>query len=50
MKNQELQFALEALRNAVQQAEAFGMVYTSHGELITGAVIDDNGAIILVSE
>ncbi|CAH9012153.1 putative coil containing protein [Vibrio phage 121E34-1] len=50
MENQELQFALEVLRDAIQSAEEFGRVYTDQGQLITGAVIGDDGAITLVSE
>jgi hypothetical protein len=34
----ELQQALENLRDAIQKAETFGLVYTAKGELITGAI------------
>ncbi|WP_256549390.1 hypothetical protein [Photobacterium sp. CCB-ST2H9] len=41
--------ALEALRDAIQEAEAFGVVRTEDGTPITGAVSSEHG-IVLVTE
>ncbi len=40
---------LYELRDAIQKAEKFGLVYTDKGQVITGAVFE-NGSIVLVSE
>ncbi|CAM3930877.1 hypothetical protein [Vibrio aquimaris] len=45
----EIEKALEYLRDAIQQAEEFGIVYTEKGEQITGAIAGEKG-IVLVSE
>lgn len=41
--------ALEVLRQAIQDAEEFGMVRTEDGTVITGAVLSEHG-IVLVTE
>lgn len=38
--------ALESLRDAIQQAEQLGMVRTESGQVITGAILSDNGIIL----
>ncbi|WP_318515003.1 hypothetical protein [Photobacterium leiognathi] len=40
---------LEQLRDAIQDAEQFGVVRTKTGEVITGAVITEHG-VVLVDE
>lgn len=47
--NDEKQKALELLRDAIQNAEQFGLVRTESGQVITGAVDSENG-ITLVEE
>ncbi|WP_277871996.1 hypothetical protein [Enterovibrio norvegicus] len=41
--------ALEALRQAIQDAEEFGLVRTEDGTVITGAMPSEDG-IVLVRE
>ncbi|MYM61598.1 hypothetical protein GTG28_20570 [Vibrio sp. OCN044] len=45
----EIEKTLEYLRDAIQKAEEFGLVYTEKGEQITGAIAGEKG-IVLVSE
>ncbi|AYO22458.1 hypothetical protein D0856_21090 [Vibrio owensii] len=40
---------LMRLREAMQEAEVFGLVRTESGQVITGAVITDDG-VVLVEE
>ncbi|CAH0528294.1 hypothetical protein CTH30272_01969 [Allocatenococcus thiocycli] len=40
---------LMRLREAIQEAEVFGLVRTESGQVITGAVITDDG-VVLVEE
>lgn len=47
--NDEKQKALELLRDAIQNAEQFGLVRTESGQVITGAIDTENG-IVLVEE
>lgn len=46
MDDQELQMALENLREAIQQAENFGLVRTEDGKAITVAVATDDGIML----
>lgn len=48
--NDEKQLAIEALRDAIQQCEEFGMVRDSSGKVVTGAIICDDGSIQIVKE
>ncbi|MCA2497800.1 hypothetical protein ACXIUH_08865 [Vibrio parahaemolyticus] len=41
-----LRAALENLRDAIQQAEQFGLVRTESGQVITGAVSSDDGIVL----
>ncbi|MCE7638364.1 hypothetical protein LZT07_13650 [Vibrio fluvialis] len=47
--NDEKQKAMELLRDAIQNAEQFGLVRTESGLVITGAIDTENG-IVLVEE
>lgn len=38
--------ALESVRDAIQQAEEFGLVRTESGEVITGAVMTEHGIML----
>ncbi|WPH64682.1 hypothetical protein [Vibrio phage vB_VpaP_SJSY21] len=38
------------LRDAIQEAEKWGLVRTEDGTVITGAIIDTDGGITLVKE
>ncbi|ELI1839011.1 hypothetical protein RQV73_001678 [Vibrio fluvialis] len=49
MMNDEKQKAMELLRDAIQNAEQFGLVRTESGQVITGAIDSENG-IVLVEE
>ncbi|ELL9329711.1 hypothetical protein RX455_001464 [Vibrio fluvialis] len=49
MMNDEKQKAMELLRDAIQNAEQFGLVRTESGQVITGAIDTENG-IVLVEE
>ncbi|EKO3414744.1 hypothetical protein N2V14_004096 [Vibrio fluvialis] len=44
-----VQQATIALREAIQEAESFGLVRTAHGSVITGALASDHG-VVLVSD
>lgn len=37
------------LREAIQEAEEFGLIYTDKGQVVTGAMIED-GSIILTED
>ncbi|ELE2164745.1 hypothetical protein RC856_001422 [Vibrio fluvialis] len=45
--NDEKQKALELLRNAIQNAEQFGLVRIENGQVITGAVDSENGFVLI---
>ncbi|AUG88386.1 hypothetical protein PQC39_gp022 [Vibrio phage Vp_R1] len=38
------------LRDAIQEAEKWGLVRTEDGTVITGAIVDKDGGITLVEE
>ncbi|EJC6931189.1 hypothetical protein [Vibrio parahaemolyticus] len=48
-KKEHQELALMRLREAIQEAEVFGLVRTESGQVITGAVITDDG-VVLVEE
>ncbi|WP_171366225.1 MULTISPECIES: hypothetical protein [Vibrio] len=43
---QEMKQALETLRQAIQEAEQFGLVRTETGQVITGAIETENGIVL----
>lgn len=45
-KNGEMSAALEAIRAAIQGAEAFGLVRTEDGSVITGAIATEFGVVL----
>ncbi|WP_417585324.1 hypothetical protein [Nitrincola sp.] len=45
--NSEMQKAVEALREAIQEAEQFGLVRTEDGSVITGAVATEHGVMLV---
>ncbi|MFG0448334.1 hypothetical protein [Vibrio sp. YQ_11] len=45
-EDKALKAALENLRDAIQQAEQFGLVRTESGQVITGAVSSDDGIVL----
>jgi hypothetical protein len=46
MNNNDIKTALEVLRDAIQNAEQFGLVRTEDDKVITGAIVVD-GSIVL---
>lgn len=46
MEGKTLKAVLENLRDAIQQAEQFGLVRTESGQVITGAVSSDDGIVL----
>lgn len=47
--NNEIKESLENLRNAIQDAEQFGLIRTQNGGVVTGA-IEENGSIVLTKD
>ena len=45
--NDERQKAMELLRDAIQNAEQFGLVRTDSGQVITGAIDTENGFVLV---
>lgn len=45
-ENSEMSAALEAIRVAIQDAEAFGLVRTEDGKVITGAIATEFGVVL----
>ncbi|MCG6346705.1 hypothetical protein K6U40_14565 [Vibrio fluvialis] len=45
--NDEKQKALELLRDAIQNAEQFGLVRTESGQVITGAIDSEHGFVLV---
>ncbi|WP_243032989.1 hypothetical protein [Vibrio cincinnatiensis] len=43
----EREHALETLRDAIQNAEQFGLVRTESGQLITGAIDSESGFVLI---
>ncbi|AGG58146.1 hypothetical protein AB4453_11110 [Vibrio atlanticus] len=43
----ERDHALEVLRDAIQNAEQFGLVRTENGKVITGAVDSEHGFVLV---
>ncbi|MDF5166538.1 hypothetical protein P3612_11085 [Vibrio parahaemolyticus] len=46
IKDNQLKAVLENLRDAIQQAEQFGLVRTESGQVITGAVSSDDEIVL----
>ncbi|CAH0531858.1 hypothetical protein CTH30272_04106 [Allocatenococcus thiocycli] len=46
MEDNQLKAVLENLRDAIQQAEQFGLLRTESGQVITGAVSSEDGIVL----
>ncbi|SHO57876.1 hypothetical protein [Vibrio quintilis] len=44
--SEEIKQVVENLREAIQQAEQFGLVRTENGQVITGAIVSENSIVL----